>query len=331
MEKNFTIPIVYCRMISAVAGKTPNEAKMILSGAGIDDGELTPINKGVTLENYAQIHKNARKMSKNEAIALSAGLRLPLTAHGPLGVAFATSPTLRAALEVSAEFVKTRGYFCTLKLTDYKNSGMLEIEIDDEISNEREAMIDFIMASFVNIIHSTTLYPLSQLDIRFNRNTPQQFDAFKKVLPCKLNFNADFYGIGFPSELLDFHLAGDDKEAFSAAKRDCGSLLRLQKPVQSTQKEIEKIFKEFPGKIWKLAEVAEHLNISPRTLQRRLHCEGVGYQEILDDFLQNLAIQYLKDANLSVEVIASLIGYHDAVGFRRSFRRWFDCTPTDFR
>jgi len=52
---------------------------------------------------------------------------------------------------------------------------------------------------------------------------------------------------------------------------------------------------------------------------------------ILDDWLKQLAVQYLEAEQLSVEATATLLGYNDEANFRRAFKRWHGCSPQAHR
>jgi AraC-like DNA-binding protein len=97
---------------------------------------------------------------------------------------------------------------------------------------------------------------------------------------------------------------------------------------QSTQATVVNLMSENPGKIWALNEVAQKLNMSGRTLIRRLDAEGTKFQTVRDTLAKEQAVAYFADANLSVESIGYLMGFSDASSFRRSFKRWFGETPS---
>ena len=77
--------------------------------------------------------------------------------------------------------------------------------------------------------------------------------------------------------------------------------------------------------------VAQTLNMSVRTMYRRLGEEGVTYQALLDRLRSSVAMEYLRNTQLPVEEIASQCGYQDVSNFRKAFRRWTGAAPTAFR
>jgi AraC-like DNA-binding protein len=77
--------------------------------------------------------------------------------------------------------------------------------------------------------------------------------------------------------------------------------------------------------------MAQELNMSPRTLQRKLRQDGTTYQAVLDDARKEVAEWCLLKTSLPIEEIAERLGYIDVSSFSRAFRRWFDKPPSKFR
>ena len=80
-----------------------------------------------------------------------------------------------------------------------------------------------------------------------------------------------------------------------------------------------------------IEQVAAHLNLSLRTLQRKLKVEGYTYKQLIDELRKEFAITYLKKPELSITEIAFLLNYADTSAFSRSFKRWTGQRPVEFR
>jgi AraC-like DNA-binding protein len=78
-------------------------------------------------------------------------------------------------------------------------------------------------------------------------------------------------------------------------------------------------------------QAAQGLNMSARTLRRRLHDEHTSFRELADQLRMTMAVRYLRDTDLTVEEIAAGLGFSDAANFRHAFRRWTRAAPRDFR
>jgi AraC-like DNA-binding protein len=80
-----------------------------------------------------------------------------------------------------------------------------------------------------------------------------------------------------------------------------------------------------------MPQVANMLNLSPRTYRRRLEQEGTAYQQLLDRVRAEHATRYLKNSRLPLSTIAYLVGFNDASNFRRAYQKWTGRTPREVR
>ena len=75
---------------------------------------------------------------------------------------------------------------------------------------------------------------------------------------------------------------------------------------------------------------ASYVNMSYRTLQRRLADENTSYREILDNTRKNMATQLIETKKVPLIEVAFLLGFSDASSFSRSFKRWTGVTPARY-
>lgn len=78
-------------------------------------------------------------------------------------------------------------------------------------------------------------------------------------------------------------------------------------------------------------DVANHLGMSKRSLQRKLKEEDTTFQKQLNHVRELLAKNYLQNTNLSSEDIAYLLGYQDLNSFFRAFSLWTGKTITEYK
>lgn len=81
----------------------------------------------------------------------------------------------------------------------------------------------------------------------------------------------------------------------------------------------------------KLADIAALLNLTPRTLQRRLEEEGHTFNALLDNERKTLAHDLLAHTERSITEISFLLGFSDPSNFSRASKRWFGCSPIQHR
>ena len=77
--------------------------------------------------------------------------------------------------------------------------------------------------------------------------------------------------------------------------------------------------------------VAAHLQISCRTLRRRLSEERTSFRQIINRVRNERALYYLSSSAHTVGEIATILGYTSFGNFCHAFRRWNQETPIEYR
>jgi AraC-like DNA-binding protein len=79
------------------------------------------------------------------------------------------------------------------------------------------------------------------------------------------------------------------------------------------------------------ARIAAELNLSLRSLQRKLKAREVTFSGLLEGTRRELGRDYVRDSQHSFNEIAYLLGFTEPANFSRAFRRWYGKTPSDYR
>lgn len=80
-----------------------------------------------------------------------------------------------------------------------------------------------------------------------------------------------------------------------------------------------------------LEHIARELNMSGRTLRRRLATSGVSFETLVENVRKTRALSLLTHSDFAVERIAAETGYSDVRNFRRAFKRWTGVSPSEYR
>jgi transcriptional regulator GlxA family with amidase domain len=78
-------------------------------------------------------------------------------------------------------------------------------------------------------------------------------------------------------------------------------------------------------------DVARGLQMSTRTLRRKLRAENRTFREIQDELRMQIATKYLRDTELNIDEISFALGFSDAANFGHAFRRWTKRAPNELR
>jgi AraC-like DNA-binding protein len=72
-----------------------------------------------------------------------------------------------------------------------------------------------------------------------------------------------------------------------------------------------------PQRGWIIVYIASDVNMSERTLRRKLREENTSFRNLVDQLRMEMAIKYLRDTDLTVEAISESVGFSDAANSDR--------------
>ena len=114
------------------------------------------------------------------------------------------------------------------------------------------------------------------------------------------------------------HLAGEYQREQSAAPFVPGQIKQLLRSFSHPQ---------LPD----IDDLAEMMNVSPRSLQRQLSESHTSYSKLVQEVRYEQASSMLEDRNLGVTEIGHMLGYSDAAHFSRFFSRVSGVSPSEYR
>ena len=85
-----------------------------------------------------------------------------------------------------------------------------------------------------------------------------------------------------------------------------------------------------PRALPSMNDVARRLDISTRTLARRLQAEDVTFPELVESRRATQAKRLLAGRRMTIRQIADVLGFADTPAFHKAFRRWTGLTPKQY-
>ena len=80
-----------------------------------------------------------------------------------------------------------------------------------------------------------------------------------------------------------------------------------------------------------IEKIAGDLNMSSRTLRRRLTEHSLTFEALLEQVRQARTMSLLANPDMPIERITEEVGYSDVRSFRRAFKRWTGKSPSAWR
>lgn len=209
-----------------------------------------------------------------------------------------------------------------------------EIELQWHHTDPIEPVIaEFGMAIIWQFSQQLTNQRFDLKHIKFTHDAPAEADMriYQQFFACPVSFNQPTNSFCCSASCLNIEITQPDKTLLDILQRQAEQALQ-QLPATSDflkKAQLQLMALCHHGEP-KLAQLAFHLCISPRTLQRRLWEHDLNFQRLLDDGRQELGKHYLTQ-HLSLSDIAQLLGYSDQSAFTRAFKRWTGTTPLQYQ
>ena len=277
-----------------------------------------------------------------ESWVMKFGDSLDSTTHGPLGFTVLSAPNLKSSLKVFCDYscVRTTAYESKLRET----AKLLSITAVDTTESELVGrwMLEAGMKAAQRLIENLMGHPLrDNALIRFKHAPPKYADALSNYYQIPCEYLAEENSFSIPASWGNIPSPLADSGAYFTNLAKCKELKHQivdQHDVLTVVRfRIEKFFNDCltgsqrPRELPSLADLAESLALSPRTLARRLEANNSSYKKELEYARQKQAKHLLKSSHMRIADIAYYLGYQEQANFIRAFKQWFDTTPSQWR
>ncbi len=308
-------------------GVAPADA---LAGSGLTWRQLQHEKRLVGFATMRTLALNAKRLTGQPALGLAWGLAIETAAHGVTGAAIAASRDVGEALRAAASYRPLRGRSATFELRPRRDGLLLVIHEPFALGEVRSFILEAHAGIIARFLASVAGAPLTGVEYRFPYAPPAWAAAYARKLAGTVRFRAARMAVHVPSRLLALPGMLSDAGSRGVIAASAERELALQRDGDWVGRVRQHLLDD-QGGYPTVETVARKLNVSVRTLLRRLKDEGASYQGLLDAVRQDVARWYLAETSQTVEAIATRLGYADPSNFSRSFRRWFGVPPAAFR
>lgn len=170
--------------------------------------------------------------------------------------------------------------------------------------------------------------------VSFTHEPQGSRSEYDRLFQAPVRFGMPFNELVFHRDLLDLPQPGADARLKAILLHQAEAQLALvvaPRPVSFIE-QVQRLLSDGMSEgDPSLTRVAEHLQLSMRTVQRRLRAAGVSHRAIVRKLRLNMAARSLVLSDLSQREIGRALGYSGAGSFHRAFKRWSGVTPGQAR
>lgn len=308
------------------------EDDKLLLKTGLIRDKLEYTHCEISKESENQFYQNILHLVDDKLIGLQFGEAFSLQKYGLFGYALLSAKTLRHALQFAINFYQLTFTYFTLDFKVYANKAefslinplptefeILNLLIDRDISATAVAVSEMIGGKL----------PLIRVELFHTGHGKQQH--YRDYFGCEVLFNQPKSKIIFDASILDTPLPSSDPTTSNYFIQQCQMLIARLSSCSKFVDQVRMIILARPGYFPDIDLISEKLNISSRTLRRKLADEQSSYREILDEIRYKLARDYLTETKLPLREISELLGYSEPGNFTHAFKRWSSESPINYR
>ena len=318
----FAIPPPYLQQIVLQVAACGVDVGQWLAPAGLSAGSLEQLAQDFPLPLFERLLREALELTREPALGLLVGQSLQLQTHGYLGYAALSSGSLRQALGLFGAFTRARLSLLDVVVEERGEAVRVRMVERWPLGAAQRPVLEAVAMAVKNILEAITMGS-SPIDlVSFSFPAPSYADFAGQLFGCRVRYGSRWAGFTLPNRGLDKPLRAADPLAFREAVNICERELARLATTESFAGRVRRLLLEQPNGFPSLPVCARLLQVTPRTLHRRLLDEGTSFREILEELRSQLARDYLQLGRLSFQEIAYRLGYRDIANFRRAFKRW---------
>lgn len=294
--------------------------------------ELLQTSDSIALDDFNQLLENGRAALDDE-LGLTIGKQVNVMTLGSVGVAAASAPTLRDGLHTIESFSRLHAAQIAVELRSNLQGANVVIHFVKDLGEVARFHAEcgaLLLQSYAEMVFGEKI---QDAEFRMHFERPRYADKYAGLFHSPVSFGWPTSSIELPTRYLDAPSPYYQQEAWQQSQLSLETRLREYGSTSGHgfSGYVRSSLRASPLPLPQLAPIAARLNVSARTLNRRLKDEGCTFRELRNNVLCEWAKRYLTDSDISVEAIATALGYDDTSNFRRAFKNWTGDSPGSYR
>jgi AraC-like DNA-binding protein len=271
------------------------------------------------------------EQADDPVLGIAAGACQSPVSWGLPGLAMLTFPTVGEAVLFGLQHQIEAGALVEHRLVEANR--VMHIDIAPKVFDQAIApyLIEEAMAGALAVGRYLAGEMLKPLRVELSFDGKGHEAACRHFFGCPVLFNRARNRMSLESRWLRAPLRGYDPVTCVALRRELATLIKLPRGRHDL---VESLANQLRFGIEEKArqdDLARMVNLSGRTIRRRLAAQGTQFRALRDGTRQERAVDLLKNSDMNIADIAQAVGYSDARAFRRAFQRWTGTLPAAFR
>jgi AraC-like DNA-binding protein len=324
-----TVSILLARALVAGVETAGVSRAAFLEQAGLTPEDLDDVEARLEVGEYLAMVELALDVTGDDALGLHLGLAASAETYCVIGPLVSHATTLRKGLEAVSRFHRLLSDRMPMRVIEDDRIVTLTFPIRAGSDRCRRFWAEDAMAGLYRMVRYFARD--AKVDcVAFEHAAPGYRDEYTRAFDGVERFEQTFTGLVFDRKLMDAAQPNQDPEFHSALETQAERrVARLTGNLTYAERLRDQVIAA-PA-LRDMEAAARALGMTSRSLRRRLHEEGVLYNDVVERALTALAKELLVDDRRSVQQIAYDMSFSEPSAFCRAFKRWTGSTPSQYR
>ena len=324
------LSVSYLRLINQILLEEGHDTASWIAHAGIKKEDLLDPNGFISFEQIEKLLSDEEIVASFNYIGLLLGQKLTMSAHGIVGHLAMAGKTYLDGLKLFERFTKIRTQLICLRLELSDDFLIINFDTNVEHSLLHHILADSALSGSYHLISQFVGDSHAVHSVEFNYAQPEDLSLHKACFDCPMVFGSRLR-ILINIDAVSQVSISSNPVLLKTAQQQCEMIFNELNNPDSITDRVFALLQATPEYCFNQLQLAECLNMSSRTLRRKLADERSHYQQLVDRAQQMQAKSYLENTEWSIDEIADLMGYSDASSFNKAFIRWQGCSAANYR
>ena len=325
------VSILMVRALLGAVERAGGNQERFLREARLDPDALKQGAMWLELADYLRVLDVALEVSADPALGLHLGEHARSNMFDVVGPLAEQAGTLRESIETAIRYSRILADGHEPRI--HEGTHMAAIRFPSLLGDIPAVRFtaEFVMAALLPVLQLFVGPSAQPREVRFAYSMPKHIAEYERVFRGAQRFDQKHTELVVPRAWLNRSQRYRDAELRSLLEEQAERRLERVVHGASLATRIERVLASRAGHALTMQEVARALEISERSLRRRMLEDGLSFPELASRSRMNEAKRLLRRPGTSIQETAYELGFASAAGFHRAFKRWTGMTPGEFR
>ncbi|MEP7706391.1 AraC family transcriptional regulator ligand-binding domain-containing protein [Paraglaciecola sp. 25GB23A] len=331
----YTIASYFARTHLSNAVLLGANEQLLLARADLRPAQLEQAKSRVLPTQLASIIKSCWQLSGDELLGYTQN-KIKVGMFRLLAERLIACKTLAEVFTHSADFYNLTGDQLRFEIKKINSLVVVSLNANFKSNTQHSSPNSLLSELILLICHRFSSWLVGQVvplvKVEMQHAKPTHYEEYRLMYPCPCMYQCRNNALVFDTKYLHLPVVREQAELVEYLN---------QVPLQWFKK--QSYYDTYSAKVLRLLEnavldkesnlemLAAKLNMTSRTLRRKLIAEGSRFQQLKDNVRRDKAISLFEQPSLSIAQISIAVGFTEMATFSRAFKHWTGVSPSTYR